>query len=833
MKPTWPVALAIDHSSNPAQIEIGGPFVGVEMHHSSPLLNRVSFFYPLANSIDLSTNYWQRDQSRVLFLGLKVGNRPKEWIGLEPFEFQLTPYSVLLSKRYGDTTIEFTYQFCLSRPAMVATVELTNHSLHPELYEIYTHLEVTLRTSHTYAIVDKAWTEFDETGATIYLWFDHRATGAVQVFVANAGEHPTSYATNSEAIGFPGTGKSWWMDHTGHLPGALIERTAPKRAAAAFVYRRRLAPEQKMDIVQIIGSCRQGEGRGIVSYLLEQWQQEVSQYEGFVVHKACRNGVLETGDSSLDRSARWAKAILAANAHYLDGQIVPMPCPAEYNFFFTHDVLLTDLAAVYYDPARVKVDLQYIVAKADGTIPQAYYWKDDRYVAERAKADSWNHLWFILLCASYLRHSGDTATVEDLYPYLSASVQLAMTSKGADQLMWAHHPDWWDIGSSFGPRSYMTILAIRALRELVYISTVLGKPASQLRRYEQLASSMQEQLNARLWDQKLSYLINYYEDGRMDPHVYLGSLLAAHFGLIGMERRVALVATAKSTLLDERLGIRNVFPADFHLLNDELNFQRNQVGEPGLYMNGGIWPHGNAWYALALLSIGQHAEASRFMKRTMTLEGVSDGPNGQPAMYEYRNSNRSDPYTYGKVDKPQFLWAAGWYLYALYNLLGVRENAWNIALEPYVLQDQATSRFSLFVNGKQVTVTVTGQGRYIQSIEYDGRPCPTAVIPAAGPVGGDIEITLGTPEVPYVAHTNSMLTSCRFHREQKSLVADLEAFPGHENETQVISPWLPSSASINGVKLDDGWRVQQDGDIYRMDVSVSQRCSRDTIQLRF
>jgi hypothetical protein len=833
MKPACPVTLAVDHSTNPAQIEVGGPFVGVEMHHSSPLLNRVSFFYPLANSIDLSTSYWQRDQSRVLFLGLKVGNRPKEWIGLEPFELQLTPYSVLLSKRNGDTTIEITYQFCLSRPAMVATVELTNHSLQPELYEIYTHLEVALRTSHTYTIMDRAWTEFDETGAAIYVWFDHRATGPVQVFVANAGEHPTSFATDSEAIGFPGTGESCWMDHAGNLPGALIERTAPKRAAAAFVYRRRLATGQKMAIVQIIGSCRQGEGRGIVSYLLEHWQQEVSQYEGFVLHKARGNGVLETGDSSLDQSARWAKAVLAANAHYLDGQIVPMPCPAEYNFFFTHDVLLTDLAAVYYDLARVKVDLQYIVAKADGTIPQAYYWKDGQYITEHAKGDSWNHLWFILLCASYLRHSGDTGRVEDLYPYVSASLQLSMTSKGADQLMWAHHPDWWDIGSSFGPRSYMTILAIRALREFVYISTVLGKPASELQRYEQLAASMQEQLNRRLWDERLSYLINYYEDAGLDTHVYVGSLLAVHFGLLGVERRVALVATATSTLLDEQLGIRNVFPTDFHLLTNELSLRRNEVGEPGLYMNGGIWPHGNAWYALALISIGEHAEAYRFIKRTMTLEGVNDGPNGQPAMYEHRNSNRAHPSAYGAVDKPQFLWAAGWYLYALYNLLGVRENAWNIALEPHVLQGQADSRYSLFVKGELVTVTATGQGRYIESIRYGGTPCPTAVIPAGSLVGGEIEILLGTPEVPYLAHTNSILTSCRFDREQKSLAADLKAFPGHENQTQVISPWPPSSASINGAKLDDGWRAQRDGDIYRIDVSVSQRCSRDTLQLRF
>ena len=43
-----------------------------------------------------------------------------------------------------------------------------------------------------------------------------------------------------------------------------------------------------------------------------------------------------------------------------------MPCPAEYNFFFTHDVLLTDLAAINFDPERVRRDLLYIMSLAQG-----------------------------------------------------------------------------------------------------------------------------------------------------------------------------------------------------------------------------------------------------------------------------------------------------------------------------------------------------------------------------------------------------------------------------------------------------------------------------------
>src|SRR5574342_645557 len=37
-------------------IEVGGPYAGFESHHSRPLPSRISFFAPVANSMDLSTD---------------------------------------------------------------------------------------------------------------------------------------------------------------------------------------------------------------------------------------------------------------------------------------------------------------------------------------------------------------------------------------------------------------------------------------------------------------------------------------------------------------------------------------------------------------------------------------------------------------------------------------------------------------------------------------------------------------------------------------------------------------------------------------------------------
>jgi len=116
--------LQIHFNGDSAQIEVGGPYVGIEMHQSAPAINRISFFYPVANSIDLSTDYWKRENVRAMTLILKTGNGPKRNIGLEPFPYVLTPYSVRFTKE--DTVFSMTvdYRFCKNKPAFVATFEI-------------------------------------------------------------------------------------------------------------------------------------------------------------------------------------------------------------------------------------------------------------------------------------------------------------------------------------------------------------------------------------------------------------------------------------------------------------------------------------------------------------------------------------------------------------------------------------------------------------------------------------------------------------------------------------------------------------------------------------
>ncbi len=804
------------HFKGDAQVEVGNHYVGAEFHHSSPLLERISFYYPVANSIDLSTDYWKRDTTCILHLGLKIGNGKTKLIGLKPFELNLTPYYVTFQKKDSQKSIKISYNFCNSKPAMVVTYEITNLEKGKESYEFYTHLETSVKTCHTYALKDRASTKVEDNGNVIYTNFNDPQTQDVQIFIANAALSPINYNTRGYLNASLNSSEPYFKKE-------LKQNQKECIPAASFLYKKELALGQTMKVVQIIGSCKQGEGEGLVKYLGRNYKNEVKKYEDYVLNYI-GSSQFSSGDNVLNHSISWAKAILAVNQHYIDENIEPMPCPAEYNFYFTHDVLLTDLAAVNFDLKRVKQDLRFIIhhANKDYIIPHAYYWKDNKYVTEFADVNNWNNYWFIITSSQYLTHSGDTSFVKTIYPYMSKCLEQGLTDK-KDNLIWAYRPDWWDIGHVFGARAYMTILAIRAIHEYVYTSYVLHENIDKLAHYENEATEMTKALNNKLWSSNEKYLINYYDKNQLDKHYYMGSLLSEVYGLLDEKRGEELINTTNKKLLDPKLGIYAVYPMDFNKLIKKWHFAGNEAGNPFKYINGGIWNHANAWYAECLMNLGKRQEAYNFIKRTMTVDGIMNGPNGQPAMYEYRIGDYKDPKIYGKVDKPQFMWAAGWYLNSLYHLYGLSESVWNLSFVPFLPAGVGESHFDIYCNGSKVNVTIKGKGKFLQSIKYNGVNYPSAVIPENYSNLKKIEFNLGLPTYPYLSKTNSILVSSKLDDSGKQLSITLKSVTGHQNKSIIISPFEPKFVKIGGKEQSKGWGVKKEDGVYKLKVSFIQK----------
>ncbi len=824
--------LAISTDLPNAQIEVGGPFVGIEAHRSSPLVTRVSFFYPVANSLDNSQDYWSRDSARVFLIGVRAGSGPVQVLEGPSITYSLTPYSVTFRQETTTWRAAVTYEFCLNQPAMVVTITVTNRLPHADTCEVRTHLDAALRTSHTYERKDRAWTEHLPEEHALLVHYPDAEAGHAELFVINAGIQPHSFTTDADDLAKAVSGHPRaWLTSLKSLPGHLLSAAQPGAPVIAFLYRAYVGPRDSLTVRQIVGMCTAGEARSLAPTLRQTYAQEVASFRHFVLGKAFLESELDIDDTHTLHSARWAKAVLAANAHHLAGQIVPMPCPAEYNFFFTHDALMTDMAACMFDPARVRRDLRYLAALADSlrTLPHAYYWKDSTYATEYAGADNWNHLWFIIVSSRFLRHSGDRETVATLQPLLRRSLHLALTHLREDDLIWAYRPDWWDIGSSYGPRTYMSVLVAAALREYQYLSWALGDKDS-LCFYEALAKRIGKAVSKRLWDEKRGYLTNYLADGRLDTHYYIGSLLAVPFGVLEPDRARRLVETARSQLVDPWIGVLNVQPPDFDELAHELHFQGNEAGSPYRYLNGGVWPHGNAWYILALNNTGAKQEAYQFLCRTMNLHGVMTSPNGQPAMYEYRCSDARDPSQYGRVDKPQFLWAAGWYLHALFSIYGLTENEWNLCIEPFLPKGQRRFAADWFVAGSKVRVTIRGHGPLARQIQMDGRRYPSLVIPHDDPPRKRVDVELGPPSCPYVASASSALRSARLGKNSPRLELRLAAFPGHESSVVVISPWPVAEVSA-GANPTLQWQATRLEAAFRVEVTFTHQQAEEQVTL--
>ena len=134
-------------------------------------------------------------------------------------------------------------------------------------------------------------------------------------------------------------------------------------------------------------------------------------------------------------------------------------------------------------------------------------------------------------------------------------------------------------------------------------------------------------------------------------------------------------------LLDPEIGIRTVAPADFHTdsVKAQYKVKGNEAGDAYWYANGGIWYLGNAWYTAALKAIGEDDSALAFYRRTMTLDGITQSPQGQPALHEYRYGDPASPQR-GLVDKPTMMWAAGFCIGTAYRLAGFQDNVWNVTV---------------------------------------------------------------------------------------------------------------------------------------------------------
>lgn len=789
------------------QVEVGGTYAGVEFHNSLPLPSRISFYYPVANSVDLSTDYWKRGDSHIITIDDKGGADLRDAGGKEPWEYVVSPHRVTFTHEDGVFSYKLECDMCMHLPAVVIRYTRTNTTAAARACDVRIGISAGLRTCQTYATMEPDSAGLTRSAQGYILSYDSLQTDTCAMIVEDVSGKPV-------------------------IPGLSLRRSTPTRpqhSRVSFEYTPQIAPGKSWQSVIVMATCTRAEAGKLADTLRASWQAEIAANDAYVKSQTMAT-YFRTGDSILDRSVIWSKGILAANKHYLNGDVLPMPCPAEYNFFFSHDVLMTDLAAVNFDVARVKHDLTYIASLAkDSIIPHAYYWRDDGYKTEFCTPDNWNHFWFVLTSAAYLRHTFDTATARALYPLLTKSMHEILGQRKADNIMYAFRPDWWDIGHVEGPRSYTTILAIRAVREYLFMNSALGISSPVLAEDEAIADSMQAALPLKLWDEQSQYLINY-NAGLKDSHYYMGSLLAAAFHTLDPKRTAELAEAATRHIYLPAIGAMTVSPADFagDSVRKFFKFVDNEAGDAYTYINGGVWPHTNAWYALALQAAGRTDDAVNVLRRNMTVDGIMNSPNGVPAMYEYRFSDSTSP-RFGEIDKPSFMWAGGFYLYTLYRLYGVQESEWNISLVPALPEGCASASFSEAYLGMD-SVTIEGGAKLTHGYRDGGKYVPSLVLPLEH--GSVIRSMKEDEGKPCLERVNAMLKSAAYSAKENSLTFEVMSFKGHKVEATILARMRPGAVRVDGKSVTPSYEQLANG-LVRIAVKTVAAGRAQRIEVKF
>ncbi len=834
-----------------SSMEIGYGAIGMEFHHNLPAPSRISFYDPVANSMDVSHDYWTRDTSRVFFFTLhETKDGPAlDTLGSRPFDCEWTPLHAYFNGTFGEmkTGVNYDMKLGFSRTvAMQARLKLQNTTLIPIDGYLTIHMNTAVRTCHSYN-----WrypTEINQdldTGTYnldfIQLKYPYEDTDSTRVLlmVENLGRRPGSTApwesewdiisrdtggdTDKKTKGLIRT--DWRIVHgtdSSGIENQVVEGWLPIH----------LEPGDSVNYEYLLWAESMTPEKTDSSGTKTSTTNIIELSERYLYTCACprpmpelyidipvyRPGASQSIDWTLQTQI-WARKVFKATYHPFEQSHINMPCPAQYNFFFTHDVLVNDLGQVYSNTDSVKHDLNFIrkLTEPGATLVHARYFRDGEYVSEYCGADSWNHLWFILLTAKYLRHSGDVETVQKLLPIVDASVKAVLSQLGDDGLMHGSRPDWWDIGKVPGPKTYLTVLTCRALREYGGMLQKLERTNRNIAEHLNIADTLQANL-PRLWDEDAEYLLNINE-GEWDRHYFSGSLTSVWFDLLDSTLSGKLLATAERELLDPNLGIRNAMPHDFQGLEERYRYLEGEVGAPYKYFNGGVWSQGTAWYVLALIHQGRLDDAYNALSNNLTVDGVANSPGGQRSFYEYRYADPESE-LYGKVDKPTFLWMGGWFEHCLYELRGVRETPWHVRLvpdTPDIPEGRISDTFMLVVNGHPEQVTITGSGAAFTSLEADGHPVYAAVLFEQA---DSVRFVRGTPTAPYVEDLTGFLRQASWDAGEKQFIVACEGVTGRETQVTLVSPEPPKQVACEVYETEMATK-QMAGGWYRSTISFT------------
>jgi len=290
---------------------------------------------------------------------------------------------------------------------------------------------------------------------------------------------------------------------------------------------------------------------------------------------------------------------------------------------------------------------------------------------------------FLILAGKYARRTGDTKTIEMLWPNILLGLQWlekfadldddgfieyhSRAKRGLDNQGWKDSFD--SIFHRDGTLAKPPIAlceaqgyAYAAMVEISWMAKTLLNQTELAARLTRKASLLKKTFNETFWDSELGgYFIAL--DGDNEPCRIKASNMGhcLYTGIVPQERAVAIVKTLFSETMYSGWGIRT-------LASDQPNYN------PMSYHNGSIWPHDNSIIAAGLARHGFQQEAGRILSDLFRMSLHLDLQRLPELICGFPRKNQQGPTLYPVACSPQ-AWACGTPFLILAACLGIKIDA--------------------------------------------------------------------------------------------------------------------------------------------------------------
>jgi glycogen debranching enzyme len=260
----------------------------------------------------------------------------------------------------------------------------------------------------------------------------------------------------------------------------------------------------------------------------------------------------------------------------------------------------------------------------------------------------------LILAGEYVKASGDREFLEKNYEAMNKSISWLEKMDRRQNGKLIDQPgsgDWKDITRRSGIVTYTNVLLYKAFDSMAEAGETMGD-WDRARRNRACAEKVKDDINAKLWDEKLGY---YKDSDRISNFSPDGNMFAVIFGVAGKEQTDRIFNKLEDFMNKSPLpypALEGDYPDEFVPIWAKVAGVRH-------YHDRHIWPWQGNVLAVAAARSGRPELARRSLEKVGS-QAIKDG-----TFYEiYQPEGKLEPVRgFWYKSEPDFLWSAGTYLW--------------------------------------------------------------------------------------------------------------------------------------------------------------------------